>query len=1017
MSFGPVIGTGSYIIIKEEPVQINDLTYNGTLQGVVWDHYDNKKMKIVEDPGDQKNASTYQVGFKPIKQYCWADGTQKVKYFKWVIKPKAISAPTLSVSTREYNGDFQSPDISYDPLISQYGDNPADIFIIEHLSEKLAGDYQISWTINSPNYVWTVSDPAVKTASWSITQKTVSVPSVSDIIKTYNNDYQGPTIVPATGTGWTKTDYLAVDAGDYNLVISLTDKNSTVWSDTKNNDDRVFPWKINALKITKPTGTSTTFIYNSQPQGPDISNVPSSTYVTTFGEATATNSGSHFIKYTLSKNTETVVNTTWDDNSTDDVTISYDINILKIPIPSAGSTSKVYNSLTQTPGLTDMSAFSRYLTVAGADAKVDVGNYIVTYTINDTFNKTVTNVTWNDDSVTQKEISWSITTRFVAKPTLSTSSFVFNASDIKISSYEQNFNAAYMTRSSNGATGFDVDSYTVTYSLRGNTENVTNVKWTDNTTNDVPLSWNITKKTLTKPAQSGSLTYDGSQQTASWNSNYDSAFMTVTNDKGTNAGSYTATFTSKYPGNAQFGTSDTAAISWNINPLILTKPTLSGSPFTYNGSVKTPTRNNENLTYMTRTGDTSGTDAKTYTIVYSLKNTVSGVTNVKWSDNSTSDVSLSWVINKAAASKPVLSRSSITVTKGSPTATFTVTRNGDGIIGVSSSNSAYVTATISDTTVTVKGLKDTTSAITITVTVGEGTNYKATTSSTAATLTVTVTGYTIKLSTKSTDITFVGELQYTGNRLTADGSMFSNYDASTMTLSNNTGTNVGDYSATITCKSGYQFYDGVTSVSVPWSIVPATFEIVDAAGNGNIDIGSCTPDNLPTNVKRFGTASFYCDGNNEHRVIVNNLSSFITGPEDWTIDFWIYGGPNHNSSSTDLIFDVGGLVQLSPSKFRVYAGALNGSFISTEGWVHYALCKSELNMYYFVNGGSPMVFVLSDNTKDFTHNNIIFNGTGCSAYIDEFRISNICRWKAVFDYPTAAYTKDNNTVLLIHFDV
>lgn len=48
----------------------------------------------------------------------------------------------------------------------------------------------------------------------------------------------------------------------------------------------------------------------------------------------------------------------------------------------------------------------------------------------------------------------------------------------------------------------------------------------------------------TVPTQDGTLTYDGTVQTASWN-DYDSSKMTVTGDTGTNAGTYTAQFTPK----------------------------------------------------------------------------------------------------------------------------------------------------------------------------------------------------------------------------------------------------------------------------------------------------------------------------------------------------------------------------------------------------------------------------------------------------------------------------------------
>lgn len=51
-------------------------------------------------------------------------------------------------------------------------------------------------------------------------------------------------------------------------------------------------------------------------------------------------------------------------------------------------------------------------------------------------------------------------------------------------------------------------------------------------------------KITTVPTQGGTLTYDGTEQTAAWN-DYDSNKMTVSGDTGTNAGTYTAQFTPK----------------------------------------------------------------------------------------------------------------------------------------------------------------------------------------------------------------------------------------------------------------------------------------------------------------------------------------------------------------------------------------------------------------------------------------------------------------------------------------
>lgn len=54
----------------------------------------------------------------------------------------------------------------------------------------------------------------------------------------------------------------------------------------------------------------------------------------------------------------------------------------------------------------------------------------------------------------------------------------------------------------------------------------------------------VRTKITTVPTQDGTLTYDGTAQTATWN-DYDSSKMTVTGDTGTNAGTYTAQFTPK----------------------------------------------------------------------------------------------------------------------------------------------------------------------------------------------------------------------------------------------------------------------------------------------------------------------------------------------------------------------------------------------------------------------------------------------------------------------------------------
>lgn len=114
-------------------------------------------------------------------------------------------------------------------------------------------------------------------------------------------------------------------------------------------------------------------------------------------------------------------------------------------------------------------------------------------------------------------------------------------------------------------------------------------QWADGTTTARTVNWTIGRASVATPAQSGSLTYTGSEQSPAW-SNYDSTKMTIGGTTAsTNAGSYTATFT---PGsNYQWsdGTTTAKSITWKINKaagsLTLNKSSLTLSGGTTTGTV------------------------------------------------------------------------------------------------------------------------------------------------------------------------------------------------------------------------------------------------------------------------------------------------------------------------------------------------------------------------------------------------------------------------------------------------
>lgn len=92
------------------------------------------------------------------------------------------------------------------------------------------------------------------------------------------------------------------------------------------------------------------------------------------------------------------------------------------------------------------------------------------------------------------------------------------------------------------------------------------VSYTENgVTKTATTSVTVNRKTISAvPSQSGSLTYTGSSQSPSW-SNYSTTQLTIGGTtSGTNAGSYTATFTPKSNYRWADGTTTAKSVSWSI---------------------------------------------------------------------------------------------------------------------------------------------------------------------------------------------------------------------------------------------------------------------------------------------------------------------------------------------------------------------------------------------------------------------------------------------------------------------
>ena len=274
------------------------------------------------------------------------------------------------------------------------------------------------------------------------------------------------------------------------------------------------------------------------------------------------------------------------------------------------------------------------------------------------------------------------------------------------------------------------------------------------------------------PTQNGSLTYTGSAQSPTWNS-YNPETLTLGGQtSGTDAGSYTATFTPMEGYTWGDGTNTTKEVTWTIGRATIAKAPSQSGNLTYTGSAQSPSWADYSSTQLTIGGTTSATNAGSHTATFTP------TSNYQWSDGTVTARSVAWQIQRAAISTTPTQSGNLTYTgsaqspswsnydsskltiggttsgtnAGSYNATFTPTSNyqwSDGGTGAKTVawkiGKAAGSLSLNKTSIT---LNKSTSATTITVTrAGDGA-ITATSSSTSV-ATVSVSGNTVTVTGKA----------------------------------------------------------------------------------------------------------------------------------------------------------------------------------------------------------------------------------------------------------------------------
>ena len=248
------------------------------------------------------------------------------------------------------------------------------------------------------------------------------------------------------------------------------------------------------------------------------------------------------------------------------------------------------------------------------------------------------------------------------------------------------------------------------------------------------------------------------------------------------------------------GVTKTAVQAITVERGTISVPTVSRS-LTYNGQAQSPTLTGYDADKMVLSGDTSGTNAGSYTAV------VTPTAQYKWADGSTEAKDIQWSIAKATPSI-TFDPESVSLDTSTTSQAVAVTYTGDGTLSAQSDNSGVATASLEGTTLTVTGVETGNTAIQVSA--SEGTNYTAA----SASLSVAVQ-FAIIIPVVPTQS---GSLTY--KPYTLQTVSWKNYDPDQLTIGGSVkGTNAGTYTATFTPKPGYQWWDGTTETkNATWTI-------------------------------------------------------------------------------------------------------------------------------------------------------------------------------------------------------
>lgn len=334
------------------------------------------------------------------------------------------------------------------------------------------------------------------------------------------------------------------------------------------------------------------------------------------------------------------------------------------------------------------------------------------------------------------------------------------------------------------------------------------------------------------------------------------------------------------------GVTKTAVQAITVERGTISVPTVSGG-LTYNGQAQSPTLTGYDADKMVLSGDTSGTNAGSYTAV------VTPTAQYKWADGSTEAKDIQWSIAKATPSI-TFDPTSVSLDTSTTSQVVAVTYTGDGTLSAQSDNSGVATASLEGTTLTVTGVETGNTAIQVSA--SEGTNYTAA----SASLSVAVQFAIIIPVVPSQK----GTLTYNGEAQMAEWNDLNTEELTLVGASYQT--NAGTYTMGFQPKPGYQWWDGTTETkNATWTIEkknqavhfsPSSNIVLDAQ-NKTATIKYSGDFHGPVSVSYSNTAKEYFDASvdTEQQIFIITAKK-ETGDQTFFLTFVFEGDKNYSEA-------------------------------------------------------------------------------------------------------------------------